>query len=311
MWDFYSLVRATMPLDKPGGMKEQEYLDVVAYLLQANHARAGLRLARRRHRRDARPQDRRQVPVVTCHPERSEGSAVVPTCRSLASLGMTHSGGLHATSRCDIGRVACVLAAAPVAAQANMAPVNSLPNPYRTVEGWAKMPEGRAWGSTSAVAIDRDGKSVWVAERCGANVCVGSTLDPVLKFDANGNLVAHFGAGMIESPHGIFVDRDKNVWVVDCSCTGGGGRGRGGAAPATPPPAPAGPPKGHQIFKFSPDGKLLMTLGKPGGAPRSRLLLAAERGLRHAERRLLRLRGAFVQRARRRPACSSSLKTES
>ena len=49
------------------------------------------------------------------------------------------------------------------------------------------MPEGRTWGSTSAVAIDRDGKSIWVAERCGANSCVGSTLDPVLKFDANGN----------------------------------------------------------------------------------------------------------------------------
>jgi mono/diheme cytochrome c family protein len=41
VWDFYSLVRATMPLDKPGGMKDQEYLDVVAYLLQANHAAPG------------------------------------------------------------------------------------------------------------------------------------------------------------------------------------------------------------------------------------------------------------------------------
>jgi len=41
VWDFYSLVRGTMPLDKPGGMKEQEYIDVVAYLLQANHAAPG------------------------------------------------------------------------------------------------------------------------------------------------------------------------------------------------------------------------------------------------------------------------------
>ena len=37
VYDFYSLVRSTMPLDNPGGMKEQEYVDVVAYLLQANH----------------------------------------------------------------------------------------------------------------------------------------------------------------------------------------------------------------------------------------------------------------------------------
>jgi cytochrome c5 len=39
--DFYSLVRSTMPVDNPGGMKEQEYIDVVAYLLKANHASQG------------------------------------------------------------------------------------------------------------------------------------------------------------------------------------------------------------------------------------------------------------------------------
>lgn len=36
--DFYNLVRSTMPVDNPGGLKEQEYLDVTAYLLKANHA---------------------------------------------------------------------------------------------------------------------------------------------------------------------------------------------------------------------------------------------------------------------------------
>jgi DNA-binding beta-propeller fold protein YncE len=146
-----------------------------------------------------------------------------------------------------------------VAAQSTMAPVNSLPNPYRIIEGWAKMPPGRTWGSTSAVDIDRDGKSVWVAERCGTNSCVGSTLDPVLKFDPDGNLVTEFGSGMILSPHGIAVDGDGNIWVVDCTCTNTGRRG------STPASAASGPPRGHQIFKFSPTGKLLMTLGKPGG----------------------------------------------
>jgi sugar lactone lactonase YvrE len=156
-------------------------------------------------------------------------------------------------------------------------PTNDLPNPYRTLDTWAKMPEGRTWGSSSAVDIDKDGVSIWVAERCGTNSCATSTLDPVLKLDTTGTVVAHFGSGLILSPHGIFVDRDGNIWVTDCNCTGGGGGRRGagggrggdtsaaGRAAAAPPPAPAGPPKGHQIFKFSPDGKLLLTMGVPGG----------------------------------------------
>ena len=143
-------------------------------------------------------------------------------------------------------------------------------NPYRTIEGWAKMPAGRSWGSTSAVDIDRDGQSVWVAERCGENTCLNratgevSNLPTILKFDPNGVLLTSFGAGMLLFPHGIHVDRDGNIWVTD---------GQDNAAvQATPPaaerlgPVP-GATKGHQVFKFSPDGKLLMTLGKPGGAP--------------------------------------------
>src|SRR4029078_11282946 len=103
-----------------------------------------------------------------------------------------------------------------VSAQANMAPINSAPNPYTTVEGWAKLPAGRTWGSTSAVDVDKDGASIWVAERCGANTCwaaanrQASPLDVVLKFDKDGNLVKSFGAGMFVFPHGIYVDRDGN-----------------------------------------------------------------------------------------------------
>ena len=160
-------------------------------------------------------------------------------------------------------RVALALLLASVAGA--QTPVNDRPNPYQTVEGWAKMPEGRTWGSTSAVDVDKDGTSIWVAERCGANSCANSPLDPVLKFDKDGKLVKSFGAGVINDPHGIHVDYEGNVWVTDCSCLGGG-RGRagapaGGAAPTPAPPAT----KGHQIHKFSPDGKLLLSLGVPGG----------------------------------------------
>ncbi|MBC7842785.1 MAG: hypothetical protein H7099_10750 [Gemmatimonadaceae bacterium] len=144
---------------------------------------------------------------------------------------------------------------------AQTSPVNDRPNPYRTVEGWAKLPVGRTWGSTSAVAIDKDGASVWVAERCGQNSCVGSELDPVLLFDASGTLVRSFGKGLINWPHGIHVDHEGNVWVVD-------GRdntppvARGAAIAATPPAKKFG----HQVLKFSPRGELLMRLGTDGGA---------------------------------------------
>jgi len=191
---------------------------------------------------------------------------------------------IHSRSFARCATLLALAAVAPAIAHAQassptMPALNDLPNPYRTDTTWAKLPPGRMWGATSAVAIDRDGKSIWMADRCAANSCGSSTLDPVMKFDANGNVVAHFGGGLFVAPHGILVDKDGNIWLVDCGCTGGGGRrGGGGATPGgAPPTAPTGggrgggadsaaPPKGHQIFQFSPDGKLLRTLGKPGGA---------------------------------------------
>ena len=102
-----------------------------------------------------------------------------------------------------------------------MAPVNEAPNPFQTIEGHFKLPEGRTWGSTSAVDIDKDGRTIWVAERCGANSCWDaakgemSPLDVLLKFDASGKLLASAGKGMMVFPHGIHVDRDGNIWVTD------------------------------------------------------------------------------------------------
>jgi sugar lactone lactonase YvrE len=179
-----------------------------------------------------------------------------------------------------------------VSTQTDVRPTNEAPNPYQSIEGHFKLPEGRTWGSTSAVEIDKDGRSIWVAERCGANSCLDRTtgqmsmLPPMLKFDAAGKLEKSFGEGMLIFPHGIFVDREGNVWVTDgqdnapaaARGTAGGrasadqsgsgraaggeearGQGQGRSSP------PQGSTKGHQVFKFSPDGKLLMTLGKPGG----------------------------------------------
>src|SRR5690606_9958404 len=126
-------------------------------------------------------------------------------------------------------------------------------NPYRPVYGWGELPKGRTWGSTSAVDIAPDG-NIWVAERCGRNTCVGSDLDPVLLFTPDGTLVRSFGAGLIAWPHAIDVDHGGSVWMA--------GAWAEGATTA-----------GHAVLKFSPEGKLLMTIGTPGtaGDPPQRL----------------------------------------
>ena len=125
-------------------------------------------------------------------------------------------------------------------------PALSPPNP-KVVKNWAMLPDGRTWGSTAGVDIGPNGH-VWAYDRCGANSCDGSNVAPILKFDkASGKVLASFGAGMFAFPHGLHVDRDGNVWVTD------GQRSKDGT-------------KGHQVFKFSPTGKVLLTLGKAGGA---------------------------------------------
>ena len=131
-------------------------------------------------------------------------------------------------------------------------PVNDRPNPYETIENHFTLPNGRTWGSTSAVDIDIDGTSIWVGERCGANSCADSDLPAVIKFDADGNVVTSFGGGMFIFPHGIHVDADGNVWMTDAQGPNGEDPNRDG--------------KGHAVYKFSPEGEILLTLGTPGEA---------------------------------------------
>jgi len=96
-------------------------------------------------------------------------------------------------------------------------PVNSGPNPYRVIRDWARI-EGRPWGGSNGVAIDRDGKSVWATDRCSPGTtpgCLGTKADPVHEFDQSGKEIRSFGGGMFVWPHGIHVDRDGYVWVTD------------------------------------------------------------------------------------------------
>ena len=134
-----------------------------------------------------------------------------------------------------------------------------LPNPYRIVEGWAKLPNGRKMGAVGKVGIAPDGTHIWAIVRCEplsdqarfGDECRDSKTDSVYEFDQDGNVLKSFGGGMFIWPHGLNVDKDGNVWVTDAV-----------AANRTP----KGDKRGQQVVKFSPDGKVLMTLGTPGEA---------------------------------------------
>src|SRR5436190_5190964 len=141
-------------------------------------------------------------------------------------------------------RVRIPLAAAIVGTIAMLGTARAQSNPYHLVENWAQLPAGRTFGAVIAVDVDRQG-NVWAFERCGGDTCAASNVAPILKFDPSGKLVNSFGAGMFVFPHGFYVDRDGSLWATD-------GQGKDG--------------KGQQVFKFSPDGKVLLTLGKAGVA---------------------------------------------
>ncbi len=123
------------------------------------------------------------------------------------------------------------------------APRNDLPQPYRTTRDWGQLPPSIAkWPAVTAVEVAPDG-TIYVVERCFNNSCEGRAEPPILKYDRTGRLLKAWGEGLFNFPHGATVDADGNLWVTDAR----GGNGRG-----------------HQVFKFDPEGRVLQTLGKAG-----------------------------------------------
>ena len=82
----------------------------------------------------------------------------------------------------------------------NMYPLNGLSDPYESEDNWVDLPDGREWGSTAGADIDPDGRHIWAIDRCGGNSCAGSNLDPILKIDPDGNVVAAIGGGLFLFP---------------------------------------------------------------------------------------------------------------
>jgi NHL repeat-containing protein len=121
-------------------------------------------------------------------------------------------------------------------------PINDLPSPYRRDANWAQLPSGMKWGAVIGAEQGPDG-NIYVVHRCFENSCAGRPEPPVFVFDRSGKMLRQWGVGRFIFPHGFYVDAQGNVWVTDA-------QGRGG--------------KGHQLFKYKPDGTLLMTIGKAG-----------------------------------------------
>jgi sugar lactone lactonase YvrE len=133
-------------------------------------------------------------------------------------------------------------------------PLVGLPDPYREDFDWAKMPSGRPYDTDRAIAIDADGKNVWVFDRCSptGSECAlpaNKAVNPVMEFDSDGNLVRSWGAGMFVGPHGIFVDSHDRIWTAD----------GGGTDPVTCKPT------GNTLREFTADGKMLMEIKGPQG----------------------------------------------
>lgn len=113
------------------------------------------------------------------------------------------------------------------------------PDPYSVVHGWPRLPEGMVLGQVSGVAVDSHNR-VFVFRRAEGSWATDHSQPiaspTILCFDGvTGALIAQWGDHRFLEPHGLRVDRDDNVWVTDRAL--------------------------QQVFKFTYDGKLLLTIG--------------------------------------------------
>ena len=139
-----------------------------------------------------------------------------------------------------------IMLAAALAALTIAPAFAQLPNPYQAPERrWAKLPDGKPWGTSAGVEIGPKGE-IWAIDRCAGTSCDGSSRAAVHIIDPKtGKAVHSIGASLFATPHGLHVDKDGNIWVTDAAIS-------------------KDKKKGQQVIKMSPDGKILMRLGTAG-----------------------------------------------
>ena len=113
---------------------------------------------------------------------------------------------IHSFDEGHLARYASIQAQQRGGTGSKVGPVSSGANPYRVIRDWASLSaEGRPWGEPN-VAIERDGKSVWVTDRRSPGTtpgCLGTKANPVHHFFDSGKRIRSFGDGMYVWPHGI------------------------------------------------------------------------------------------------------------
>ena len=99
---------------------------------------------------------------------------------------------------------------------------------YRVDADWPSLPSGTHFAEVSAAAVDDDG-NIYIFHR-------GE--EPVMVFSREGKLLRSFGKGLFDSPHGLRIDPEGNLWAADSGS--------------------------HIVVKLSPQGRVLMVLGRRG-----------------------------------------------
>jgi DNA-binding beta-propeller fold protein YncE len=115
---------------------------------------------------------------------------------------------------------------------------SAMASPYSMTPNWPRLGPIKPG---AAIGIIPDGKGgTWLHHR---------SEPPILYIDPSGSVTKQFGNGMFVQAHGFCQDKDGNFWAGD-------------SGPFADNPSTKG--RGFQLFKFSPEGKVLLSLGKAG-----------------------------------------------
>lgn len=127
-----------------------------------------------------------------------------------------------------VATIMTALATSAVAGQPNYPPEPTVIE-YTVDPAWPKRPaELGPRAAVPSIAVDQQDR-VWCLER-------GQV--PVQVYSSQGDLVKSWGQGEFKGPHSLRFDSQGNVWIADFMA--------------------------HVVKKFTPDGRLLSTLGTPG-----------------------------------------------